>query len=95
MAQDTSSETLAEYERVVAGLLTHANTAALERTARLLASYVGHYQLRHGIISAADIASINNMTPSETELIARIEALRVLAAALSVAEFVDAAGPES
>ena len=93
MAQVTSSETLAEYERVVAGLFTHANPAALERTARLLASYVGHYQLRHGMISAADIASINSMTPSATELIARIEALRVLAAALSVVEFVDVVAP--
>ena len=86
------SETLTEYELAASHLLTVSTREAMERAARVLASYVGHYQLRHGVIPAADLASINSPEPSIGEITARVEALRILAAALTLAAVVDTAG---
>ena len=86
------TDTLAEYERRTSGLLKVSDKKILEGAARILASYVGHYQLRHGMISAADLATIHSARPGKVQLEARVEALRVLGAALALARAVKKPG---
>ena len=85
MKKITPADTLAEYERRTIRLLKLSDKKSMEAAVRLLASYVGHYQLRHGMISAADLAKIHSKTPGTVQIEARVEALRVLAAALALA----------
>ena len=85
MAEINPSEALAEVEIIASRLIKRSSKGALERAARLLASHVGHYQLRHGVISVADLSKINRLAVSERDITARTEALRVLAAALTLA----------
>ena len=78
-------ETLNEYERLATELLAASDKSTVERAARVLALHVGHYQLRHGPISTAVLAAIDTVSPTANQLGDRIEAMRVLAAALTVA----------
>jgi hypothetical protein len=89
MSEPNPAETLTEYELVVKRLLEHATKEVTGRAARVLASYVGYYQLRHGTISQADLAAVNTAQPGAGEITARVEALRVLAAALTLAAVAD------
>ena len=88
------SETLIEYERMADRLLEQSTKAQMKRVIRVLASYVGHYQLRHGVISAADLVTINSTIPDTAEIAAKIEALRIIAAALTLASSTDALNPK-
>lgn len=78
-------ETLHEYEQVANRLLAASGKPTVERAARVLASYVGHYQLRYGLISTAALAAIDTAQPTQTQIADRVEAMRVLAAALTIA----------
>ncbi|MGZ8230880.1 MAG: hypothetical protein ACXWUS_14680 [Burkholderiales bacterium] len=78
-------ETLNEYERLANELLASSDKPAVERAARVLALYVGHYQMRYGPIKTAALAIIDSASPSGPQIADRAEAMRVLAAALTVA----------
>ena len=82
-------ETLNEYEQVANRLLAVSDKRAVERAARVLALYVGHYQLRHGPISTAALAAIDTASPTHAQIADRAEAMRVLAAALTIAGVAD------
>ena len=94
MVKLNPSETLAEYERAALGLLTQANKGVLDRTARLLASYVAYYQLRHGVIPVGALVDVSSTTASTGQAAARAETLRVLAATLTLATAVTMAPPQ-
>ena len=79
-----SIETLKEYERCANHLMAASDRAALEEAARILASHVGHYQRRYGPIGTADLANMKSDTMTSEQAADRTEALRVLAAALTV-----------
>ena len=79
------SETLIEYERMVGSLLARSTKAQMRQVIRVLASSVGHYQLRHGVISAADLATIKSASPDARQVAAKVEALRIAAAVLTLA----------
>jgi hypothetical protein len=84
MSEPDGFDTLREYERVADQLLAAAQRDAVERAVRVLALYTGHYQLRHGLIDTAYLAALNSTSPSEEQIADRVEAMRVLAAALAV-----------
>ena len=77
-------ETLKEYERCANHLLAVSDRAAVEEAARILASYVGHYQRRYGPIDTAALADMTSEIVTAEQVEDRTEALRVLAAALAV-----------
>ena len=77
-------ETLKEYERCANHLLAVSDRAAVEEAARILASYVAHYQLRYGPISTSAKAHVPSEITTTRLATDRTEALRVLAAALTV-----------
>ena len=79
------AEMLTEYERAALGLLAQSNKDVLGRTAHLLASYVAHYQLEHGVIPAAALVDVRSLNANVRQPVARAETLRVLAAALTLA----------
>jgi hypothetical protein len=91
MSEADPAETLVEYELMVNRLLEHSSKQVTARAARVLASYVGHYQLRHGMISEADLPAMNAGQPGagDAPAPARLEELRVLAAALTLAALAD------
>jgi hypothetical protein len=90
MRSEYAHETLHEYEHTADALLTVSPRPAVERAARVLALYVGHYQRRHGLLSPTEL-SIPACGPLTAEQLAdRVEAMRVLAAALVLAGVVDA-----
>ena len=78
-------ERLNEYERLANELLAASDKPAVERAARVLALYVGHYQMRYGPIKTATLAIIDSASPSGPQIADRAEAMRVLAAALTLA----------
>ena len=78
------AETLKEYERCANHLLAVSNRAAVEEAARILASYVAHYQLRYGPIGTSAKADVTSEVTRVERATDRTEALRVLAAALTV-----------
>jgi hypothetical protein len=85
MTEPDGFETLHEYERVANQLLAASERDAVKRAVRVLALYVGHYQLRYGPIDTAYLAALNSTSPSAEQIADRVEAMRVLAAALAVA----------
>jgi hypothetical protein len=85
MSQPYALDTLNEYEQLANQLLAVSDKKAIERVARALALYVGHYQVRYGPIGIAALTAINNTISTEEQIADRAEALRVLAAALTVA----------
>jgi hypothetical protein len=91
MSEADPAEILIEYELMVDRLLEHSSKQVTARAARVLASYVGYYQLRHGVISEADLAAISAEQPGVgvAPAPARLEELRVLAAALTLAAVAD------
>ena len=78
-------ETLEQYEQAANHLLAVSEKPVLIAAMRVLAGYVGHYQLRYGPIGATAWAGINSPVSSAAEVADRIEALRVLASALTLA----------
>jgi hypothetical protein len=78
-------ETLKEYDDAANHLLAISDRPVLITAARVLAAYVGHYQLQYGPIGAPAIADMNTTLPSSAQLADRIEGLRVLASALTLA----------
>jgi len=89
MPQEYERETLHEYEQTADALLKASPRHAVERAARVLALYVGHYQRRYGLIAPTDSA-VPDFGPLTAEQLAdRVEGMRVLAAALAVARAVD------
>lgn len=75
---------LGEYERLANDLLFATDNKAISAAARILALYVGHYQLRYGPIRRDRLDSINSKSPTARQIAERIEAMRVLAAALAL-----------
>ena len=75
---------LSEYERLANDLLFVTDNKAIVAAARILALYVGHYQLRYGPIRRDRLASIHSTSPTARQISERIEAMRVLAAALAL-----------
>lgn len=82
-------ETLNEYEQAANRLLAVSDKPKVERAARVLALYVGHYQLRHGPIGTAALSVIDTASPTHAQIADRAEAMRVLAAALTIAGVAD------
>ena len=80
-----SFETLNEYEQLANQLLVLADPRAIAHAARILALYVGHYQLRYGPIASDALDSINSTSPTAQQVADRVEAMRILAAAIAVA----------
>jgi hypothetical protein len=78
-------ETLCQYQQTADELLAAADKAVVERVARMLALYVGYYQLRHGPIPPTALAPADEVVSSAEQLADRVEAMRVLAAALTIA----------
>lgn len=76
-------ETLNQYERTANELLAASDKHAVEQAARLLALYVGHYQLRYGPIPPSAFATGRALSIPE-QIADRAEAMRVLAAALCI-----------
>jgi hypothetical protein len=58
---------------------------AIAETARLLALYVGHYQRRYGPIDIAALATLRTGTLTDEQAADLAEAMRCLAAALTLA----------
>ena len=87
------AEMLAEYERAALGLLAQSNKDVLGRAAHLLASYVAHYQLQHGIIPSGALVDVTSANPNVRQPVARAETLRVLAAALTLATVMNVRPP--
>ena len=77
-------ELLSEYERLANDLLFVTDNKAIAAAARILALYVGHYQLRYGPIRRDRLDSINSKSPTARQIAERIEAMRVLGAALAL-----------
>lgn len=77
-------EVLSEYERLANNLLFVTDSTAIAAAARILALYVGHYQLRYGPLSSDQLVSINSKSPTAEQIAERIEAMRALGAALAV-----------
>src|SRR5687768_5060629 len=77
-------EVLSEYERLANDLLFVTDNSAIIAAARILALYVGHYQLRYGPIRRDRLDSINSKSPTAKQIAERIEAMRVLSAALAL-----------
>jgi len=87
-------ETLSHYERTANALLAASGKHAVEHAARVLALYVGHYQRRHGPIDTAALAAPDNGMPTPEQIADRVEAMRVLAAALVIAAAANDAGAD-
>jgi len=85
MSQLDLRDTLDQYEQAATQLLASSDKAVIARAARVLAVYVGYYQLRHGPIPPAELATDGEPLRSEEQLAERMEASRILAAALTVA----------
>lgn len=81
-------ERLEQCEQAADQLLAASEKPVVERAARVLALYVGYYQLRHGTVPPTALAPENETSASAEQLADRIEAMRVLAAALTVARAV-------
>src|SRR5688572_27379396 len=77
-------EVLNEYERLANDLLFVTDNSAIIAAARILALYVGHYQLRYGPIRRDRLDSINSKSPTAQQIAERMEAMRVLSAALTL-----------
>jgi hypothetical protein len=77
-------EVLGEYERLANDLLFVTDNRAIIAAARILALYVGHYQHRYGPIRRDRMDSINSKSPTVDQIQERIEAMRVLGAALAL-----------
>src|SRR5689334_15197730 len=76
-------ETLNQYERTANELLASSDKHAIAQAARLLALYVGYYQLRYGPVPPSALPTGNSVSTPE-EIADRAEAMRVLAAALCI-----------
>jgi hypothetical protein len=85
VSQLDALETLNEYEHAADRLLAVSDKSAVARAARVLALYVGYYQLRYGPIGTAALATRDDTLPTAEQIADRVEAMRVLAAALTVA----------
>ena len=77
-------EVLGEYERVANELLAVTDSEAIIAAVRMLALYVGHYQLRYGPIRHEGSNNIDSPSPTEQQIAERMEAMRVLSAALTL-----------
>lgn len=84
MTEPDGFDNLHEYERVANQLLAGAEKNAVARAVRVLALYVGHYQRRYGLIDTAYLAALHSASLSAEQIADRVEAMRVLAAALAV-----------
>ena len=75
---------LGEYQRVANELIAITDSKAIVAAVRMLALYVGHYQLRYGPIRHEGSDEIDSPSPTEQQIAERIEAMRVLSAALTL-----------
>lgn len=85
MREPEIRDTLYQYQQTADELLARADKAVVERVARILALYVGYYQLRHGPIPPTALPTPDEIVSSPEQLADRVEAMRVLAAALAIA----------
>jgi hypothetical protein len=89
----TALETLKVYQDAADHLLSVSDKTALVTATRMLAAYVGHYQLRYGPIRATALIEVDKQAATPGQVADRAEGLRVLASALTVGAL-SSTGPE-
>jgi hypothetical protein len=78
-------ERMTDYRERTDQLLAMADIRVVADVARTLASYVGHYQRRHGPISLSALLALSDSDPTAEQVEDLSEGMRCLAAALTLA----------